>query len=139
MIVLDTNVLSEAVRPAPDAKLRTWLDAQPATSLFATTVSQAEMLYGLQLPPLGQRRRALQSAIEAIFELDFADRVLPFDSPAARAFAAIAADRRKAGRPISSADAFIAGIARSRNASVATRNVADFSECGIEVIDPWQA
>lgn len=139
MIVLDTNVLSEALRPAPDAKLRAWLGAQPATSLFATAVSQAEMLYGLLLLPMGHRRRALEAAIQAIFEVDFADRVLPFDSPAARAFAAVAADRRKAGWPVSSVDAFIAGIARSRNASVATRNVTDFSECGIEVIDPWLA
>jgi toxin FitB len=137
MIVLDTNVLSEASRPAPAQRVLDWLAAQQPAQLFTTTVSEAEFLYGLALLPIGKRRTGLEQAARRMFSEDFADRVLPFDSAAAQAFALIAAARRKKGRPIGDFDAQIAAIARSHGATVATRNVADFSDCGIGVIDPW--
>ena len=138
MIILDTNVLSEVMRPAPAAQVLRWLAAHPAARLFTTTIAQAEVLYGLELLPEGKRRRALQSAIEAMFEEDFAGRILPFDGDAAGMFAKIAAARRAMGRPITQFDAQVAAIARSRGAAVATRNTNDFEHCGIRVVDPWR-
>ena len=139
MIVLDTNVLSEAVRPAPARRVLDWLAAQPPSSLFTTTVTEAEFLYGLALLPAGKRRTSLEEAARRMFEQDFAQRVLPFDRAAASAFATIAATRRKKGQPISEFDAQIAAIARTHGAAVATRNVGDFQDCGIEIVDPWHA
>ena len=138
MIVLDTNVLSELMRPEPDANVTAWVSQRPATSLFTTTVTQAEMLYGLRLLPAANRRSRLEAVVSEMFATDFAGRVLPFDQAAAHAYAEIAATRRRAGRPITQFDAQIAAIARSRDAGVATRNVADFEGCGIAVIDPWR-
>jgi predicted nucleic acid-binding protein len=139
MIVLDTNVLSEALRPAPSAAVLRWLAAQPRTVLFTTTVSEAEMLYGLELMPNSRRRRSYEESIALIFAEEFAGRILPFDSGAAREFALVAAVRRRRRIPIATLDAQIAGIARSRGAALATRDVADFADCGIEVIDPWRS
>ncbi len=138
MIVLDTNVLSEALRRHPADSVSRWMKAQTSTTLFTTTICEAEIFYGLALMPAGQRRRHLEHAVSAIFEEDFAGRILPFDSAAARVFATIAARRRKLGRPISEFDAQIAAIAHSRGASIATRNVDDFADCGIRVISPWE-
>ena len=137
MILLDTNVLSELMRPAPDPAVEQWLSAQPDASLFISAITEAELRYGAALLPGGKRRVALTAEIDGMMEEDFDGRILPFDRRAAQAFAAIAADRRQAGRPISQADAQIAAIARSRGASLATRNVADFDGCGVEVINPW--
>ena len=107
--------------------------------MFITTITQSELLYGVALLPRGKRRSAIAEAVEAMFEEDFAERILPFDTAAARAFAPLAAERRQAGRPIAQLDAQIAAIARSRSAAVATRNVADFEGCGIAVHNPWHA
>lgn len=137
MIILDTNVLSEALRRIPAPVVLRWLAAHPASSLFTTTITQAEILYGLELLPKGKRRTALQSAVEAMFEEDFADRILPFDSDAARMFPLIAVSRRESGHPIAQSDAQIAAIARSRGAALATRNTADFEHCGIPLVNPW--
>ena len=139
MIVLGTNVLSEMMKASPSAGVARWLAAQPATSLYTTAVTQAEILHGVMLLPAGRRRGAIEKAAEAMFDEDFAGRVLPFGSDAARLYARIAADRRRAGRPISHFDAQIAAIARSAGAAVATRDVADYHGCGVEVIDPWEA
>jgi len=139
MVILDTNVLSEALKAAPDRRVMTWLKDQPRPSLFTTTVTRGEILYGIRLLPDGRRRRALWDAALAIFNEDFAERVLSFDSDAADAYAEVGASRRAAGRPISQFDAMIAGMARSRGASVATRNAKDFEGCGIDVVDPWSA
>ena len=106
-------------------------------ALFTTTITEAEIYYGLAMLPQGKRRRLLESAVGPIFAQDLAGRVLPFDSPAAREFADIAATRRRAGRPISEADARIAAIVRSRGATLATHNADDFSDCELRVIDPW--
>lgn len=139
MIVLDTNVLSEIMRREPDAAVAAWISARPASSLFTTTVTQAEILYGVRLLPSAKRRTRLEAVVGDMFTTDFAGRVLPFDQAAAQVYAEIAVARRRAGRPISQFDAQIAAIARSRDAGVATRNVADFEGCGIGVIDPWRA
>ncbi len=139
MIVLDTNVLSELMRPAPSERVVRWVAAQPATSLYTTSVTQAEILHGIMLLPSGRRRIALEAAAEAMFSEDFGGRVLPFGSEAAHPYARIAAERRRAGRPISHFDAQIAAIARSAGAEIATRNVADYDACGVQVINPWEA
>ena len=137
MILLDTNIVSELMRPAPSQAVMSWLAAQPAASLFISAGTEAELRYGVMLLPEGRKRAELVSAIEAMLAEDFADRILPFDSAAAMAFAEISSSRRQNGRPISQFDAQIAAIASSRGAELATRNVADFEGCGVEVINPW--
>ena len=137
MIVLNTNVVSEAIRTQPDPSVASWLASRPSSSLFITAITQAELLYGLELLADGRRRRGLTDAVHAILREGFRGRVLPFDGPAAEAYATIAAGRRAHGKPISAFDAQIAAIARSRGAGVATRNVADFDGCGVEILDPW--
>jgi predicted nucleic acid-binding protein len=107
--------------------------------LFTTTITMGEVLFGLELIPSGKRHNALQHAIETMFEDQFADRILTFEQDAAKAFADISARCRRLGRPIGEVDAQIAAIARSRGASVATRNVSDFKDCGVELIDPWSS
>lgn len=139
MIVLDTNVLSETLRPQPDVRVLTWMAAQPGSALFTTTVTRGEVLYGVRLLPKGRRRDKLQYAVTAIFDEDFSGRTLVFDNHAADAYADIAAERKSAGHPISQFDAMIAAITRSRGAVLATRNVKDFSGCGIDLVDPWMA
>lgn len=139
MIVLDTNVLSEAIRPVPSRRVLDWLAAQQPSGLFTTAISEAELFYGLALLPAGKRRASLEEAVRRMLEEDFAQRVLPFDRAAASAFAVIASGRRKKGRPISEFDAQIAAVARIHGAAVATRNADDFWDCGIGVIDPWTA
>jgi predicted nucleic acid-binding protein len=137
VILLDTNVLSELMRPAPSAVVDAWMGGQPASAMFISTITEAELRYGLALLPEGRRQRELLAQVEAMLVEDFADRVLPFDSPAASAYARIAARRRRAGRPLSQTDAQIAAIAASRGASLATRSIADFVDCGIDVVNPW--
>jgi predicted nucleic acid-binding protein len=137
MIVLDSNVLSETLRPKPSSNVLDWLGSQPVAAVFTTAVTVAEILYGVALLPDGQRKRSLQSVVTQILDVGLAGRVLPFDGAAAREYADIASTRRRVGRPISVADAQIAAIARSRGAALATRNTADFSHCGLDVIDPW--
>lgn len=137
MIVLDTNVISEALRPVPEPSVLDWLTNQPRASLFTTIVTRGEILYGIRLLSDGKRRRGLWDAAKKIFDDDFADQVLSFDSDAADMYAEIAASRRTQGKPISQFDAMIVAMARSRGASLATRNVKDFEDCGADVIDPW--
>ena len=139
MIVLDTNVLSEILRQTPHGKVLEWLSRQSRAVLFTTTVTRGEMLYGARLLSEGKRKRELWEAVRAIFDEDLAGHVLSFDANAADAYAEIAAARKSAGKPISQFDAMIAGVARSRGAFLATRNTRDFADCGVEVIDPWQA
>jgi predicted nucleic acid-binding protein len=137
MIILDTNVLSEVLRTHPEPRVMEWLNGQPRASVFTTTITRAEILYGIRVMPAGKRRNGLWDAATKIFDVDFDAQVLSFDSTAADEFAQISAARRAAGRPITQFDAQIAGITRSRGAQLATRNVGDFEKCGFEVIDPW--
>lgn len=139
MILLDTNVVSELMRPSPEPRVAAWVGRAPSVSLFITTVTQAEVLYGLAVLPPSRRRQTLLNAATAMFAEDFRDRILAFDQSAAVAYAEIAANRRRAGRPISQFDAQIAAIAFSRGATLATRNATDFEGCGILIVDPWHA
>ncbi len=139
MIVLDTNVISELMKPAPAAEVARWIAGRPASMLYTTSVTQAEVLHGIALLPAGKRHSALEAAAEAMFDEDLGGRVLPFGSEAAHAYAQIAAQRHRAGRPIAQFDAQIAAIARSVRASIATRNVEDFEGCGITVLNPWES
>lgn len=137
MIVVDTNVLSELMRPKPAEKVVSWLRFEPMTAVFTTAITEGELLYGLQLLAPGRRRDALEIQIGDILAIDFEGRILPFDSAAATEYAQIAASRRSVGRRMSEPDARIAAIARSRRAAVATRNIGDFTHCGLEIINPW--
>ena len=139
MIILDTNTLSETLKPVPSNILLGWLAAQDPVSIYTTAISQAEMLYGVEALPAGRRREQLAQVVEEIFAQDFLGRVLPFDQQSAREFASIVASRKAVGRPISQFDAMIAAIARSQSAAVATRNTGDFEHCGIRLINPWIA
>lgn len=139
MIVLDTNILSELMKPAPSERVAAWMASQPAQSLYTTSITEAEILHGVLLLPSGRKRRAFEAAAKEMFREEFAGRVLAFGSDAAFPYARIARDRRRAGRPISHFDAQIAAIARSTGAKVATRNVSDFEGCGVDIVNPWVA
>ena len=139
MIILDTNVLSELMRPKPSSRVAAWIAQQSLADLFTTAITEAEIFYGIELLAKGKRRDGLLAAAEGMFTEDFAGRVLAFERDAAQHFAKIAAHRRALGRPISHADAQIASIVRAHGAKLATGNGPDFAECGIVVIDPWRA
>ena len=138
MIILDTNVLSECLKPQPDPTVLAWMASQPRSAMFTTTIVQAEILYGMHLLPDGSRKNTLRLAAKAMFDHDFLDHVIPFDRDCAEAYAEIAATRRALGNPISQFDAMIAAVARSRGATLATRNGRDFANCGLAVINPWR-
>ena len=137
MIVLDTNVLSEVMKPAPAPAVAQWMVRERGRGLFTTAVSEAEIIYGIAILPEGRRKRDLGAAAQDILAL-FAGRILPFDSVAAREFAAIVADRRRLGRPINDFDAQIAATARAHGMMLATRDIHDFAETGIQIINPWE-
>jgi predicted nucleic acid-binding protein len=139
MIILDTNVVSEAMHSSPSASVMRWLSqGRSADEHFLTTITLAEILYGIELLPRGKRRDKLLAEAEAMFREDFSGRILPFDEEAARAFAEIAAGRRSQGRPMAEFDAQIAAITRSRRAILATCNTQDFEGCGVRLENPWQ-
>ena len=137
MLVIDTIVASDLMRPAPTPSVAAWIAERDAATMFLTAVSEAELRFGVAILPPGRRRDALEAAMRRWLERGFAERILPFDSAAAQVYAEIAADRRQAGRPIGEADCQIAAISRSRGASLVTRNVRDFEGAGVEVVDPW--
>jgi toxin FitB len=139
MLILDTNVISEIMKASPSFRVMEWWSQQQPGELFTTTISVAEILYGIEILPKGKRRDSLRAEAEVVFTQDFAGRTLPFDEEAARAFAEIAAGRRAEGRPIAELDAQIAAVAHSRRAILATRNTADFEGCGVRLINPWHA
>ncbi|RZL33905.1 MAG: type II toxin-antitoxin system VapC family toxin [Rubrivivax sp.] len=136
-LLLDTNVLSELLRASPDAGVVAWFAAQHADALFVSAVTQAEMLFGAALLPAGRRRAQLEEQLHAMFDEDFARRILAFDSDAARVYAGVVSGRRQAGRPISQFDAQIAAIALAQRASLVTRNVEDFEGCGLMLLNPF--
>lgn len=138
MIVLDTNVVSEVMRPVPDPAVLAWVDAQPADELYLTSMTVAELLYGVARLPAGKRRERLAEQVGRLVDELFAGRVLPFDSAASGMYARVASARERAGAPISVADAVIAATAASASAvKLATRNVSDFAGTGLTVVDPW--
>lgn len=137
MIVLDTNVISELTKASPDANVLTWLDGLVASEVATTAVTVAELRYGVARLPDGRRKTQLLGAIEALITQDLDNRVEPFDHPAAREYATVVADRERIGNPIMVADAEVAAICRARGARLATRNIKDFVDTGIELVDPW--
>jgi len=137
MIILDTNVLSEPLKPRPESAVIEWLDAQEPQTLFVTSINLAELLAGIALLPAGRRRTALQLAMAQRIEPLFAGRILNFDTPSAQAFARVNANARAMGNPIGFADCAIAAIAASRGFTLATRNGHDFVGTQIGLIDPW--
>jgi toxin FitB len=138
VIVVDTNVISEPMRAEPDPKVVAWIAAQPRAQLYTTHINQIEVLYGAAILPEG-RRRALKTAAEGMFAEDFAGRILSFGASAAARYSEIMLSRRRVARPIEGFDALIAAIALASGATVATRDVGGFSDCGLAIVDPWIA
>lgn len=138
MIILDTNVVSELVRPRPEPAVLRWLDGQNALDLATTAVTSAELLVGIEMMPNGARRRGLEIAVERVVDELLAGRVLSFDVDAAPFYAEIGATRQRAGRPIDIPDAQIAAICRLHGATLATRNERDFEGTGVGVFNPWR-
>ena len=138
MVIFDTNVVSELMTHAPSPTVVTWMSSQREDEIFTTTITVAEVLYGVELLPRGKRRDSLSRQAEGMFSENFARRILPFDEASARFFALIAATRRTHGRPISDQDAQIAAIARSNGITLATRNTNDFEGCGVRLVNPWK-
>ena len=137
MIVLDTNVVSEPLRPQPDPRVADWLDGQPIDTLYVTTITLAELRQGVALLPEGHRRQTLDHRLERETIPLFTGRVLTFDEPASLAYAQIVVDTRRARRPIDAMDALIAAICSAHRYTLATRNVADFAGAGIDLVNPW--
>jgi toxin FitB len=139
MIILDTNVLSALMRTAPDAAVVSWLDRQPADSVWVTSITVFETRFGLALLPRGRRRTGLERAFDRVLDEDLGNRVLDFDSAGAAAAAQLAADRQRSGRVADFRDTLIAGIAQARRATIATRNIRHFEGLDVPVVDPWKA
>jgi predicted nucleic acid-binding protein len=139
LIILDTNVLSALMQRHPEEAVVVWLDGQPAESIWITSITLFEVRLGVALLPKGKRQKELEAALDALLEADLEGRVLDFDSPAAVQAASLAAARQRAGRTVDVRDTQIAGIALSRRAAIATRNVRDFRGLSVPVIDPWKA
>jgi predicted nucleic acid-binding protein len=137
MIVLDTNVLSALMRQAPDKKVIDWLDTQPRTSVWTTSVTILEIRFGLQILPAGKRRSLFMKALEILLVDKIGGRVAPFDTAAAERAADLMASRHKRGRPGDLRDTMIAGIVLACHATLATRNSAHFEDLSVPLIDPW--
>jgi toxin FitB len=137
VILLDTNVVSEPMRPKPDGNVLNWLDAQVVESLYLSTISLAELLLGIESLSAGKRRKGLATALGKQITALFGERILPFDVGAAESYAKVVKRARQHGHPIGLADAQIAAIATSRQFSVATRDELAFRAAGVPVINPW--
>lgn len=137
MILLDTNVISEAMKPQPHPAVLGWLDAQTAETLFISSVTVAELLFGIGVLPAGARKDQLNAVVDQALTL-FADRVLPFDAEAARRYADLAVTARAAGKGFPTPDGYIAAIAALHGFAVASRDVSAFAAGGLRVIDPWR-
>jgi hypothetical protein len=139
LIVLDTNVLSALMLREPDPVVVSWLDSLPAESIWTTTITVFEVRMGLEILPAGRRKDQLEESFAKALEEDFENRVLPFDSLAAETAGRIAAEQRRAGRPVEMRDVQIAGIVKARKATLATRNIRHFKDCGLVLVNPWPA
>jgi predicted nucleic acid-binding protein len=136
VIVLDTNVLSEMLRPQPDPGVMDWIDSITHSMIVTTSVTRAELMYGIEIMPSGKRRDLLRCLAHDVFEIDLRGRLLGFDRDAADAYAVIGSIRRSMGQPVGHADTMIASIVHSRGAVLATRNIRDFVGCGVSVVNP---
>jgi toxin FitB len=137
VIVLDTNVISELARHVPDPGVLSWLDSLEVAETATTSITAAELRYGVARLPDGQRKRELAVVIHGILTEDFHGRVLPYDERASVRYADVVTGRERIGRPIGVADAQIASICRDLGATLATRNIPDFEETGVELVNPW--
>lgn len=137
MIVFDTNVISELMRSEPSSVVVEWVRSRPASELYTTSITVAEVRYGIERLPEGSRKQLLRAVAGEVFAA-FEDQVLPFDAEAATRYAAVVSERDRAGLPIDGFDAQIAAICRRHGAALATRDLKDFHGTGIEIIDPWQ-
>lgn len=138
MIVLDTNVVSEAMKPKPDPAVRAWLNKQSAETLYLSSVTLAELLFGIAALPNGKRKDLLNQALDGLMEL-FRERVLPFNTDAARKYADLVVSARNAGYGFPVPDGYIAAIAAAHGYQVASRDMAPFQAANVDVINPWQA
>ena len=138
MIVLDTNVVSEAMKPEPEPAVRDWLDEQAAETLYISSVTVAELLFGIGALPDGRRKQKLAATLDGMLPL-FEGRILAFDTDAARHYADLAVAARKAGKGVPTPDGYIAAIATAHGFTVATRDASAFNAAGVPVIDPWTA
>ena len=136
--VLDTNVLSELMRPEPHPGVFEWVAEQPRAALYTTSLSRAEILAGIAVMPDGRRRAALAESAAAMFGEEFQGRILPFDAEAATAYAAFFALRRQSGRPIATTDLIVAATAHAHDAAVVSRDTRGFEGCGLTLVNPWQ-
>ena len=137
MIILDTNVISELMRVNPEPIVLKWIEGQKATNLAITAIGIAEIQRGILRLPKGKKRKTLHENFIAFIENAFAGRILPFDERAAYLYGEIASDREKAGFNTDAIDLMIAAIAKNYNATIATRNIKDFKDCGVKLINPW--
>lgn len=137
MIVLDTNVVSEAMKFEPNIRVREWLDTALSEDLFLTSITQAELSFGVMQLPDGKKKDGLATALGQIEQL-FTGRILPFDSNAAKQYARLAHRARQAGKGFPSPDSYIAAIAASHGFAVATRDASPFLAAGLNVINPWE-
>lgn len=138
MIILDTNVVSELMRPSPEPRVLRWFASQSAEDLHVTAVTMAEILYGIELISTSRRRDVVRAGAEKMFGGVFADHILTYEDRAARAFSQIASSRRRQGKPMAEFDAQIAAIARVHGATLATRNPFVFEGCGVRLVNPWE-
>lgn len=138
MILLDTNVISALMRQSPDKMVVDWLDKQPRTSVWTTSITVLEVRFGLQIMTGGKRRTALMRAFDSVLD-KIAHRVVPFDLAAAQQAAELMASRRREGRPGDLRDTMIAGIALAKHATLATRNTAHFGDISVPLVNPWTA
>ena len=137
MILLDTNVISEFMGPSPEHKVVHWLDLQPRSSIWTTSISVYEIRSGLLSMPAGKRSAALEVKFEQLLQSSLQGRILPFDSEAALRAAELCADRRRRGRPVDARDTMIAGIVLASHATLATRNVRHFEDIALSLVNPW--
>ena len=136
---MDTSVVSELIRATPDPGVRAWVNSLPSTQVATTAITAAELYYGVTRLPVGQRRQQLAVAVSALLSDALRGRVMAFDERASRRYADVVIGREHAGRPIQVPDAQIAAICRELGATLATRNIKDFEETGVDLVDPWQA
>lgn len=139
MILLDTNVISEFMLPVPDARVTRWLDRQPRSAIWTTSINLYEIRSGLLAMPAGKRRTGLESHFERILQIAIQDRILHFDAESAERAAELSAERRRQGRPVEIRDTMIAGIVLTSHATLATRNAKHFEEIAKSVVNPWEA
>ena len=137
MILLDTNIISEMMKPIPNTRVIRWIDQQNVTQLFITTITIAEISYGINVLPRGNRRSILESAFNKAIKESFMHRILFFDDSAAHFYGKIMGERKKLGRPMSILDGQIAAIGRTHECAIATRNIHDFENCGLKLINPF--